>query len=494
MQSMDLRTNWIYILISGFGIGVLWRSLLNFGVAFSAFVALLAFIAVLLYALRRDAHVFIVAFFLVGASIGVIRFDIADLKQGSALLDSLEGQRVTVAGIIVDEPDVRETNTKLTVRLSEANGVKVNTKALFTTDIYTEYSYGDHIRVSGTLDKPKGFVGDDGRYFDYKSFLGKDDIFYQIFFPEVELLEGHGGNPVRRALFDIKNTFLERTAQVVPEPQNSLLGGLVVGAKQSLGEQLLDDFRKTGIIHIVVLSGYNVTIVAEFIMRFFAFLPAAAGMSLGAGAIVAFAAMTGASATIVRASIMALLVILARATGRTYAMTRALFIAGFIMVLHNPKILVFDTSFQLSFVATLGLIYLAPKLEHYCGWVPTKLQLREFATATIATQLFVLPILLYKMGEVSLVALPVNLLILAVVPITMLLGFFTGLLGFLGIALSIPFALVTNLLLSYQLWIVDLFSKIPFASIHIDTFPMWVALLIYMLYALVLWRLREKSH
>ena len=489
---MNLTANWVYVLMGGLGAGVLWRSFFNFGAAFSLFLTAVALATVLLYAVKRDGRVFVAALFLVGASLGVVRFDVADAKQGSVFLDGLKGQRVVMSGTVVDEPDVRETNTKLVVRLNEVNGVAVDTKALVTTDIYTNYSYGDRVRVAGTLDIPSGFVGDDGRYFDYQAFLGKDDIFYQVFFPEVAVLDGHGGNPIRRTLFDIKNAFLERTARIIPEPQNSLLGGLVVGAKQSLGEELLDDFRATGIIHIVVLSGYNVTIVAEALMRFFAFLPAAAGMSIGAGSIVAFAALTGASATIVRASIMALLVILARATGRTYAMTRALFIAGCIMVMHNPKILVFDASFQLSFVATLGLIHLAPKLERYFGWVSTKWQFREFATATIATQLFVLPILLYKMGDVSLVALPVNLLILAVVPITMLVGFFTGVVGFMSATLALPFAMVTDMLLSYQLWVVDLFARVPFASVHIDTFPLWAALLMYALYGLMLWRWRKR--
>jgi len=198
------------------------------------------------------------------------------------------------------------------------------------------------------------------------------------------------------------------------------------------------------------------------------------------------------TATVVRASFMALLVLLARATGRTYAITRALFIAGFFMILHNPKILVFDSSFQLSFTATIGLIYVAPKIEQYFKLVPTRWQLREFATATVATQLLVLPMILYKMGDLSLVALPVNLLILASIPITMLFGFLTGIIGFMSTFLSLPFAFVTYALLTYQLKVVDLFASLPFASLHVNSFPLWGALLLYALYGLLIWKLNEK--
>jgi competence protein ComEC len=159
------------------------------------------------------------------------------------------------------------------------------------------------------------------------------------------------------------------------------------------------------------------------------------------------------------------------------------------MVLVNPKILVFDVSFQLSFMATLGLIYLAPRLEQYFGWLPSRWQFREFATATIATQLFVLPILLSVMGDVSLVALPVNLLVLGIIPITMLAGFITGIVGFLGTAVSLPFGLITTALLSYQLAVVDLFSAFPFAVASLDTFPAWAAMLCYVVLGVVLWRL-----
>lgn len=219
---------------------------------------------------------------------------------------------------------------------------------------------------------------------------------------------------------------MDSISSVVPEPHASLLGGLVFGAKRSLGTELLDKFRTAGVIHIVVLSGYNVTIVADAIMRALSFLPQTFSMMFGGAGIILFAIMTGGNATIVRASVMALLVVIARATGRVYEITVALIVAGFLMILHNPKILAFDASFQLSFLATLGLVYLAPLLERYFHFVPKKFQIREFALSTTATQLFVLPFLLYRIGEISLVALPANILILAFVPLTMFFWFSCG--------------------------------------------------------------------
>jgi len=499
----------LYSFVGSFVLGVALRSFFPAGVGstfggYFFFGLLVIFLSLFLFAyyslIRANkgtgkiSSVFLVSLAVLAFGLGVLRFDLADLEHGERLLDRRLGEEIVVEGIVFDEPDVRESTTRLVVKLDTLSGEAISTKALVIADRYPAFSYGDRIVVTGTLEKPKNFESDRGKEFDYVSYLGKDDIFYTIPFPTIEFIRRGEGNPVKSILFSLKREFLDTISKLIPDPQASLLGGLVVGAKQSLGATLQDKFRKTGIIHIVVLSGYNVTIVAEAIMRFFSFLPKAFGMSLGAFSIVLFAVMTGASATIVRASVMALLVILARATGRTYAITRSLFLAGFFMVLHNPKIVIFDPSFQLSFLATIGLIYLAPQIERYFKLVPTKWQLREFATATIATQLFVLPLILYMMGELSLVALPVNMLILMFVPLTMLFGFLTGIVGFISSTLATPFAWITHGFLTYELFVVDVFARFPFASVHISNFPLWLLILTYGVYGLLLLKLWRKTN
>ena len=183
-----------------------------------------------------------------------------------------------------------------------------------------------------------------------------------------------------------------------------------------------------------------------------------------------------------RATIMALLVILARYIGRVYDVTTALYLAGFLMLIHNPKILVFDPSFQLSFLATIGLIYFAPVVEKYISFIPKNLGFRDIALSTIATQIFVTPLLLYMMGMFSLVALPVNLLVLFFIPITMLFGFLTGVFGFLGTIFSLPFAYITTFFLSYIIFVVEKFSSIQFASYTIETVPIFIVLVFYIFF------------
>lgn len=482
------------VFLFGFVGGIFFHSFFDFGYWFSLFVLLIGAMLFVYerFATRGSKAAFGIALFLFAAGIGLLRYDISDLSRGDSVLEGHIGQKISLRGVIIEEPDEREDTTRLIVAVEERKEADTwrtgeKTKVLLVVPLFSVYHYGDQIEFTGILKKPANFGNENGREFDYISYLAKDGIFYQMFYPDAEHVSFGHGNPVKRNLFALKNAFLARLGAVIPEPEASLAGGLIVGAKRSLGAELLDAFRTTGIIHIVVLSGYNVTIVAEAIMRVFSFLPRMFGIGLGALSIFSFAVMTGASATIIRASLMALLVILARATGRLYEITIALFFAAFIMLLANPKILVFDPSFQLSFLATLGLIYLAPRIEHYFNLVPSVWGLREFAVATVATQIFVLPLLLYQTGELSLVSLPVNLLILVFVPATMLFGFLTGAIGFVSAFLSLPFAFVSYTLLAYQLKVVELFAALPFASLSLPAFPGWLMILFYGLYGAGMW-------
>jgi len=365
-----------------------------------------------------------------------------------------------------------------------AGGEKIRIAA----DRFGNWRYGDRIMARGTLLRPEKFEGAPGKFFDYPGYLSARGIYFEIKRATVSLASRGEGNPVLSALYSFKEKFLGNLSRVIPEPEQSLLAGIIVGAKESLGKDLLDDFRKVGLIHIVVLSGYNVTIVADSIVKFFSFLPRAYGSVLASSGIIFFAALVGGGATVIRASIMALLVVFARYLGRIYDVTTALVLAGFIMLIQNPKILVFDPSFQLSFLATVGLIYFSPFVERYVRFLPERFGARDIARATLATQIFVTPFLVYLTGSVSLVSLPANIISLAVVPSIMFLGFLGGALGFISHVLVIPFGYIATAFLSYILFVTEKFSALPFASYTLPSVPVAVPILCYAALSLLLAR------
>ena len=395
-------------------------------------------------------------------------------------------------GFVLGEPEIGESHQRITLGLESIEGERLSGRRSANVLIYTlhfpEFLYGDRLTVRGTLEKiPRGI--DETDLFDWSEYLGQRGIHYEFSFPKITEEDGFGGTPVKRFLIDLREYFVSRVKENLAEPHASLLSGLLFGAKGSLGEEVEDDFRDSGLVHIVVLSGYNVTIVAESMMRSLGFFPPLVRAGTGILGITAFLFLAGAGASGVRAALMAVLVILARATGRVYEVTASLFLAALVMVFIHPYLLVSDRSFQLSMLATLGLIHVAPFFERVFRPLPETFGLRFIASATLGTQLLVLPLLLYTTGEISLVSVPANLLVLPFIPLTMLFGFVTGLAGSLGGFVAAPFSWVTYLFLEYELGVAQFFSSFPLASLSFGRVSGWVVLALYTVLFLIIFSL-----
>jgi competence protein ComEC len=336
------------------------------------------------------------------------------------------------------------------------------------------------VSVSAKLAKPTNFETDAGREFDYVNYLGKDDIYYTLPFAEFQIKEVAHKGKFRRSLFTVKKSFLSKVEEFVPEPESALLGGVLLGEKQSLGDELEDAFVATGLIHIVVLSGYNVSIVAEAVTYVLAFLPRALAYGASSFGILLFMILTGANAPIVRASIMAILLLVAKFLGRPTEASRMLLLVATIMVLIKPSILASDVSFHLSFLATLGLLYMFPIVDNFFAKkIPSLLGLREIASATISTQIFVLPYLLWKIGTFSIISPITNIIVLPFIPLSMLLGFFTGVFGYVWSPIASLLSYLSFFVVKIVIEIVEWFAGFSFSFVAVPEIPFVVVLAIY---------------
>jgi len=456
------NTNSVFIFIFGFISGILVSSFLFISPILGTFIIFLGLVIFLVEKVwKREVvkEVLFLSLAVLSFGLGILRYSIKDFHE------SLTPSSI---GVVINEPEQRENTTRFVLRSDNGERVLVN------TDLYSPVRYGDRVEVNGKLQEP-GIIDDEnsGRSFDYGKYLSKDDIYYTWNFAQVEVLSRGHGNLIKQALFRLKRSFVGKTKEILAEPYASLLSGLIVSGKETMPKDILEEFRRAGVIHIVVLSGYNITIIAEFIKTIFR------SVAFSVVGIILFVIMTGAQATVVRAAIMVLTVILAKKLGRNFSASRALLVAAFLMLLHNPKILVFDPSFQLSFLATCGLIFVTPIVEKYLGRISEKWGLRAVVSATLATQITVLPLLVYSMGNVSLVSLPANILILLFIPYTMLTGFIASLIAYANFTLALPFSYATYLLLAWILGVTHYFGSLSFASITVPPVPWWFVVLIY---------------
>lgn len=421
---------------------------------------------------------------------------------GSCLKQSVSG-----SGFISEEPQQTSSGQVIIVSTQDLNSVdgqKCASNILIRLDakLYPQFSYNQRISFSGKLSKPFNFSSDDGRTFDFQGYLAKDDVFYEVRAAKVEGMHdtdpqmAPSGDPARSRmsrisiavssfLFRIKNAFVHNLNRVLGEPQGALAAGLVVGEKASLGKDLLEDFRTVGLIHIIVLSGFNITIVAAAMRRMLSFLPRIWGIIIGGVGMVLFGVLVGGGATVVRSCFMGGIALSADIIRRDYNVLRALGFAALVMLIQNPLILLHDPSFQLSFLATLGLILLAGPIERRLGFIPDKFGMRGVIASTLATQIFVSPYILYMMGQISIIGAVVNILVLPFIPATMLFVFLTGSIGMISFVVSQFFGWIAHLLLSYELFMVEEFAKAPFAALHVGTFSGWYVVAFYLLLAAI---------
>ncbi len=414
------------------------------------------------------------------ASFGVARAEIYFYTEATRNLSQFAGKERVVIGVVANDPEQREASLHAHIKVSSIDGEDAAGKVLAILPRETELNFGDTMRITGDITLPASFETDTGRLFNYSGYLQVRGISALMRFASVEEREEKGWS-LRGMLYGIKHAFQKSLRSILPEPRAALMEGILIGERRGIPEKLNDAFIAAGLIHIIVLSGYNISIVAEQVLRFFSiFFPKKISLGVGAIAIILFAVMTGAGATTVRATTMGLIAMLARYLDRPGAALRALAVAAVFMVLWNPPALLFDPSFVLSVLATFGLITLSPSVERRLTLVPERFGLRSIIASTIAVQIYILPALLYMTGILSVFALPANALVLPFVPLVMLAGFVAGTVGLLHGGLALPFAIVADALLRFVVGIADLAASLPFSSATVSAFPVWVAMLFYL--------------
>lgn len=358
---------------------------------------------------------------------------------------------------------------------------------------YPVHAYGERLAVTGELETPPVFES-----FDYRDYLARQGVYAMIRRPRVELLEAGQGSPFWAALYAFKARAAETIAQILPEPYAGLLTGILLGVETGIPRALYERFNATGTSHIIVISGFNIAIVAGLLMlvgtRLFGKRRAAWVAIVG---IVLYTLLVGADAAVVRAALMGGLFVLALYLGRQTEVRTSLILAALVMTAINPYAL-WDVGFQLSFAATAGLIWLTPPLERVAERCVRALVggqhvrgglrlLSEALLVTLAAQIATGPLIVYHFERFSLISLLTNLLILPVQPLVMTAGGLATLAGMLWLPLGKVIGWLAWLPLAWTVWVVDWTAAIPFASLTLGRFSPWLLAAMYAGLAALTW-------
>ncbi len=413
--------------------------------------------------------------------IGIVRVYFV-LVEPVKLLDF--GAKYGVKGYVSEEVDIRDDKIKYTLQASEVcSGGKCENfdgRFLINAERYPVFEFGDELMVFGKLQEP--FVQDG---FDYGKYLKLHSVSYWL---KGEAIERIGvwdlsvWQRIKKALYYSKAVLENKIDEFFVDPYGNFLKGLLTGSRRGINVDITQHFQLVGLSHVVAISGYNITLLIVVVGAGFAFLKKNLRILFSAIFIFTFVLLVGASAAVVRAGVMGGISLLALYFGRSYLAFRGLFLAAGIMCLINPLTLIYDAGFQLSFLATLGIVGFSPYLECFTLRIEGsfwRMLIFEAVGSTLISTLMTLPILISSFGGLSLAAPLANLLVLPLVSFVMFLGFAAISLGTIVPVVGQLFAFLAYVLMSYMFFVARVLADFDFSFLALDKLNFYFCLLYY---------------
>jgi competence protein ComEC len=433
--------------------GGLFVFLLGIFFPFELGFSLLAFIGILLLVaagIFRNMLLVLASIFLLAMSWVSFRSEF-DFRNDELIHQ--QGNTVDINGVVRTSPDVRENSVRAFVTTEKGNFLLILPSMQLV-------QYGDEIFIRGKITIPRDF-GD----FQYRRYLRRWGAQTIIKNPErVEIISSGQGNGFVRVAQAFR-TFLESNVRrALPEPHATIAVGVLLGVKSSLPEWTQDDFKNSGLQHLLVVSGSNVAIVVSLVSLLLARFGRPAVFVGSLIALGFFVLLVGPDAPVLRAAVMGGVVGIAAALGRFSDARTLILLSASIIGFIQPTIVRDDVGFHLSFVATMGIVLGTPILLHYFSkvsdakwWKPLALIL----AVSLAAQVAVLPILGRSFGTFPIAGVFANIFAEPLVPIAMGAGSVTAAFGWFPIFFARIFAIPAFVSIEVLLWVAHIFGQIP---------------------------------
>ena len=427
-------------------------------------------VGLMVLAYFRPKLIFIVIALIAGMVLAFFR--VSSELAGENYIRQFYGQEVLITGTVDGDPETDESGTKIKLtNLKFGEDGVVASGSLYISEYRNENLVrGDNVTLRGKL--TEGF----GTYVGY------------MYKPNIEkILKPEPGDWVLM----VRNWFAERVRGLVPEPQVNLGLSYLLGMKAGLPDDLSENLRTVGLVHIVVASGAHLSILVEIARKIFGKLSRFAGLLFSVLFVVFFMAMVGWTPSIMRAGIMTILTLLAWYVGRKFASWRIILIVAAGTLLVNPMFII-NLGWLLSFASFAGIMILGPRLTKFFYGEKKPGFVAEIIITTLAATLMTLPIILYYYGTVSLISVGANLLILPTLPYAMGLVFLSG--AVVGVPfLEMAVGWLATKLLDFHIAVVEFFGGMKSFLIEIEPYQTWVFLIYLVIFVpLVIGFIRQK--
>lgn len=413
-------------------------------------------------------------------------------EKNSILINNIQNS-VELTGKVITEPIQKDEKQQFILEVFDINGQKIKKEKTF---VYASTSYnieyGDIVFVSGKLNIPEKPVFP--YIFDYNLYLQRENI-YTIFYQQTFELINKEPNKIKQISLTIRDNIENKIDKFFKVPTSSIIKSMITGNKYVIDKDIKEDFINTGLIHILVISGLHIGFCAVIFMFVFKLL----GLKLNYVYILTIPTMffyvllTGANPPAIRAAIMATCLLTALMIEREPLIYNALALSALIILIINPQNL-FTASFQLSFLATLGILYLYPKLNVCFGKIKNKYvkYFWSIACVTLSAQIALIPLLVFYFGKLSIISFVLNLIIVPIIPFLIILFFVFYISTFISSYIALFVSVILSCILNFILHVIKFFSALDFSVIFFAV-PSIVMILFYYFAVYVMLELKNKK-
>ena len=478
MRVIALAGGWLLGVYLGAELGL--PAALAFGAAGAVVAALLFSVAA---APRRRWLLAVLA--VAGALIGVLRFDLHDGASDLGGLAPLHGLPVELRGYVDSYPERAGTALRFEVQVEEVQGGAGDWRAaegrvlvtarppapLTATREHPFFRQGDALRLAGEIEAPRR-TGD----FDFPRYLAKQGVGSVMAFPRMEL-HGTGQGPwLDRALFTARSEIAGALGRVLPEPQASLAQALTVGVRSDLPSDVVRSFRDSGAAHLLAISGLHVGMALMMTLalaRRFVPRPRWLLFMLPLLAVWGYAMLAGLPPSAQRAAVMATFYLAALYFGRQRHGITALMLAALVLTAVDPGML-WEVSFQLSFLAMTGIVVVAPWITERIEWgsggglldAAVRFTARA-GVAGFAATLLTWPAVAFYFHQIALTGIPVTVLALPLLPLALVFSLLASAIGVVSEPAAWLFAWGGWAALGLLAWTTQLFAALAFSAIQV---------------------------
>lgn len=474
------------IILALYIIGIIYGKFISFNlILLFSIIILLSLISIISFV--KQWNITTALLFLIIFLIGILNYNLNSNPIGANHISNfIEDKKLTIICTVLEKenyPNQEKISLKVKVSQIERGDFSISTQGLILVNTYLDdcsYEYGDVLRIKGKLEKPIGQknFGE----FDYELYLARKKIFNYINIwqeKDIRKIGENDSNFLVSFSLSAKDKIKEITKKTLPPPYNYLLIGMLLGEKSFIPPYLKEIFTEAGIMHILAVSGLHVGIIAMALLALLSMLKLPKKLKLFTLILILimYASITGFRPSVLRATIMFILLIGGKLINRSRNLNISLFFAAFLILLANPLIL-YDAGFLLSFIVTFFIINLSPILQGLFSkivvWIKNPL------SVSTAAWVGIFPLSAYFFSKVSIISIISNIFIIPLTGIAVILGFITFFIGTASISLAGIIANINYLVLNLITLIAKSFSSLPFAFIYVAQPSIMVIILYYL--------------